>query len=1251
MRFVAEGPEIPDDLITARDAGQVLFFCGAGISMGEARLPDFATLAEHVLTLLGSSMESPARRLFTEARRFEKESGLTGLVATDRIFGLLEQEFDAVDVREAVAMALQPKPDAGLGAHRILLDLSRTRGGTPRLVTTNFDLLFEACDPSLESFNPPRLPDPRREGDFRGVIHLHGRVAPTYRSACDDEFVLSSADFGHAYLSEGWATRYIQALLKQFRIVFIGYSADDPPVRYLLEALNRFDRAANRLYAFQAGAAEQAASQWLHKGVEPIAYDAADKHAALWNTLSAWAERARDVDGWHVRLLERAVQGPATMAPHERGMIKHVVSLPEGAKLLATSPHVLPADWLFVLDRRARFAQPSLVDQYDSPSASTAPFDVYGLDSDPQPSPASPDSPFEAREAPAEAWDGLVATSKDYEDLPSSPTAGLRAGWEGTALPDRLWHLGCWIARVAYDPATLRWAAGQPSLHAHIRHLIENSLRREPQKYSQGVQQGWQLLLRSWQQPPAKASYEKHVIEDKGKLFGWSSALTREAMSLYRPVLRVRPAVSASEIVHASVEYPRPYEPIEVPANCQAQAAEYLRLQVEHAIELELQLAGDDHLYFDTLYADDGTAADEDGYGLTGHLVTYTNLIRRLMVEDLESAKREVAHWSKPDAVSTRLRIWTAAQAQLSTRSEAAQVFTSLTDEAFWSERQDRDLLFALRARWHELPADSIEALEQRLLEGPLPVHEEREERDALIAYLRLSRMHWLSIAGVRFTFDYKSEVARLRTMAPDWSEAAVSAVAQPHVSPVRRVEMDTNAAAIEQLPLADILQQAQDLADNRNARLVMRQPFRGLAQKRPVRALRAITVAARKGQFYPWAWQAILSLNAEQLASTRLFVVVAKRLANLPPAQLTEIIYAASGWLRDHAERLSTASPEAYGKLWHTLWQAVKSFQQGESATHTVPRRWVDESLNRPGGHLAEALFSDVHLKSATPTSGLAEAFKTRLTALIELPIHARVHALPIIASRLNWLYYVDAAWAAAHLLPVTEAGSPNRDAFWAGYLWSARTPQPLLYAKLKRQMTELAREPGLSREQAKMLGGMHLLVWINEDYTCDRQLLFSDIEFREMLIHANHDFREAVLTQFTQWTSAPDDKFRPYLIRFLKQVWPKQQALRHKRLAARLADLAFALPELFGDIVPIILPRLVRVHGESVRIDYADLDASIVVNHPEALLNLLWALLDEDANAWPYKTIDLLEELAKQPGVQADFRLEVLQKRARVR
>ena len=62
MRFLANGPSIPDDLLIARDAGDVIFFCGVGVSRHGAGLPDFLKLGGDVIDLLGAGDKSDGPR-------------------------------------------------------------------------------------------------------------------------------------------------------------------------------------------------------------------------------------------------------------------------------------------------------------------------------------------------------------------------------------------------------------------------------------------------------------------------------------------------------------------------------------------------------------------------------------------------------------------------------------------------------------------------------------------------------------------------------------------------------------------------------------------------------------------------------------------------------------------------------------------------------------------------------------------------------------------------------------------------------------------------------------------------------------------------------------------------------------------------------------------------------------------------------------------------------------------------------------
>lgn len=206
IRFVKNGPLIPSELILAQEQGRVVFFCGAGVSYARAKLPDFYKLAELVCNSLKVSSTSPIWQLL-KVKKLERKTKITGLVSMDRIFGILERDFDSRDIDKAVAMALRPANDIDLSAHQILLELAKTSNGRIQLVTTNFDRLFSKCQTSDTRWVAPRLPNLLHHDELDNVVYLHGRVTENYDGA-ENRFVLSSSEFGRAYLSDGWATEF-----------------------------------------------------------------------------------------------------------------------------------------------------------------------------------------------------------------------------------------------------------------------------------------------------------------------------------------------------------------------------------------------------------------------------------------------------------------------------------------------------------------------------------------------------------------------------------------------------------------------------------------------------------------------------------------------------------------------------------------------------------------------------------------------------------------------------------------------------------------------------------------------------------------------------------------------------------------------------------------------------------------------------------------------------------------------------------
>jgi hypothetical protein len=305
MRFIANGVDLPDELLWAQDEGRVVFFCGAGVSIANANLPSFSTLTQNVMQRLGVPPDNDARRLYSAAQRIEAEENIRGLASADRIFGQLRRSFDDRQIGQAVAACLATDENVDLSAHRTVLKLARLQTGDTRLVTTNFDLLFERADKRIKSTTRSNFPHIEFNNANWGIVHLHGMVKPDYSGPTEDGFVLSSAEFGDAYLSLGWARDFVRKILERYVAVFVGYTADDPPVRYLLEGLQQTKSLANRAYAFQATPDDDAIAAWDEKGVEAITFrsDNGAGYQSLWQTLEAWGERSRDPRRWRKRIL------------------------------------------------------------------------------------------------------------------------------------------------------------------------------------------------------------------------------------------------------------------------------------------------------------------------------------------------------------------------------------------------------------------------------------------------------------------------------------------------------------------------------------------------------------------------------------------------------------------------------------------------------------------------------------------------------------------------------------------------------------------------------------------------------------------------------------------------------------------------------------------------------------------------------------------------------------------------------------
>lgn len=338
---------LPEKLLLAHGQGRVLFITGAGTSVPSG-LPDFETLVLQVYERLDTALHDqlvhpPASRpipipaLSTQQRaemeRFDRRD-------FDVVLGMLERRMDEhsdqSQVRGAVYDVLRqvrsenndwvpPRPSS---LHQALVKLA-DRGTARTIITTNFDTLLQRAkakgSSSLATHTLGGMPRPTHRPEFSGVMHIHG-VLPSITEK-HSEIVVTDRDFGEFYLRRRVVPDFIYDAARLFSLVLVGYSANDAPMRYLLNAVAadgvRFSDLKER-YAFVGtnGSSEKIEVEledWKGRGITPIPYADSNKHAQLAATLGRWAElspingKERAVDS----TIKRIVANSRSSTPQE----------------------------------------------------------------------------------------------------------------------------------------------------------------------------------------------------------------------------------------------------------------------------------------------------------------------------------------------------------------------------------------------------------------------------------------------------------------------------------------------------------------------------------------------------------------------------------------------------------------------------------------------------------------------------------------------------------------------------------------------------------------------------------------------------------------------------------------------------------------------------------------------------------------------------------------------------------------------
>lgn len=1183
MQFVTNGPDIPDSLLQAHEEGRVVFFCGAGISY-PAGLPGFKGLVEKIYKLNGTSQSD------IEREAFKREQ-------FDATLDLLERRLPGqrLAVRRSLTQALKPKlrRKGAIDTQVALLRLARSREGALRLVTTNFDRIFHVAAKRtgqvFQAYAAPMLPIPKNSR-WDGLVYLHGLLPEKGDDTSLNRLVVTSGDFGLAYLTERWAARFVSELFRNYVVCFVGYSINDPVLRYMMDAL-----AADRMLGevtpqawalgdCEPGQEHRKTIEWEAKGVKPILYNVpagSYDHSALHQSLHAWAETYRDgVQGKEAIVVKHALARPqdSTRQDDFVGRMLWALSDKSGlpAKRFADLNPVPPLDWLLEAFSDEQF-------QYsDLPRFLVPPHE----------------------EVDTKLRFSLIRRPAPYDRAP--PMLLASGGVSGSQWDDVMFHLARWLVRHLNDPRLVIWIAERGGqMHDRWPWLIEHeqdrfaALEREGKTSERDeillhapkaipdplMRTLWRLLL---------SSRVKSAWHDPD-LYRWKGRLKREGLTA---TLRLE----LRELLAPKVVLNKPFRWGDDDSSITDEPT-----RIKQLVDWELALAAD---HVQTTLRE---LADESWKSALPHLLEdFQQLLRDALdlLRELGEAdeRSDRSHWDLPSItphwqnrgfrdwvclIELLRDAWLAIRANDSARAtriaqnwfelpyptfKRLALFAAsqdgclppeqwvnwlLTDDAWclWSTDTGREVFRLVVLQGQHLAGDAQQRLEAAILAGP-PREMYRDDLEEDRWQDLVARSVWLHLAklntsGLALGAPAAARLAEISTSYPQWQLAAnerdefshwMSGTGDPDYEDSRDVDIAPR--------------KRQELVQWLTKPMPERRPFyedtwRDVCRTRFFHSLSALSDLARDGVWPAGRWREALQAWAEEGMVLRSWRYAAPLVQTMPDAVLLEIDHAVTRWM-EAASRSLTFHENILRNLCHRALELPIDAGTGLTHDGVSNDHPVTEAINHPVGHVTQALMNLWFKLKPNDNELIPAELKLIFTSLCDVHVKRFRHGRVLMGSRLIAFFRVDRPWTEQHLLPLFSWNNPvEAKAVWEGFLWSPRLYQPLLTA-FKSQFLDSANhyaDLGEHRQQfATFL--TYAALGPTEGYTVE--------EFRTAIGALPKEGLEESAQALSQALEGAADQREDYWINralpFWQQIWPKSRDLATRRIAESLTRMVIA-------------------------------------------------------------------------------------------
>lgn len=1228
MQFITRGPHVPERLIQAHEEGRVVFFCGAGISY-PAKLPGFGGLVDRIYGEVGES-PSLLERSALKAGKY------------DTAIGLLEARI-APDGRgrELVRMAVSriltsaDVSTRSTATHAALLTLARSRSGQTRLVTTNFDRLFENViqrdGVQANVLHAPLLPVPKTRWD--GLVYLHGLLALAPSARDLDRLVLSSGDFGLAYLTERWAARFVSELFRNYTVCFVGYSINDPVLRYMMDAL-----AADRLlgesppemFAFGShakGKEEAQEAEWCAKNVTPILYREHHNHLYLHRTLHAWASTYRDGVGGKEQIIVQYASSQPQHSTKEEDFVGRVLwALSDKSGLPALRfADIVPAPpfgWVesfieprFGHDDLARFGVAPLPLREELQALK--PFNVKKLE-------------FSLFDRPA-----------PYLRAPYM--AVIRRGVAETLPDDVMRHLARWLLRYLDEPKLILWLAKHGDLRGFLADYIDRQLsnigdwerhgdvamlaelrHQSPQAIPRELLRPiWRLLLTGRVRVGGGSSFDLYQWFDRFRRDGLTTSLRLALRGLLAPRITLREPfremeegeevadperlkllvdwelVLGTDHVHSLLRERNVEGWHDALPNLVDDFTTLLRDAVDIMAELGAARPESDLSYLFRPSISDHEQ-NRDFYDWTALVELTRDAWLATADQDKHQAFLIAAKWWSFDyPLFRRLTFFASTRADVIPLEQALSWLLESDGWWIWSTETEREAMQLLSYLAPRIDAEQRTGLEEAIQAGPPRAmfrdDLEVDRWEALVDREVWQRLAKLNAAGAPLGSEAQARFDEIVARHLEWHLAAN----QQDEFPVWMGQGD-DWRRFETTPRRrrDLMQWLREHPDDDAWE---EDDWAERCRKDFATTSCALFALAREN-FWPIArWRRALHAWSEESLRKISWRRFGPFLTAAPDQVVSDLSHGIGGWLQA-VSKVFEVHPDAF----FTLCERVLSLSDENAEDEDNP---VTAAINNPVGYVTQALLDWWYRRDLQNDQGLPSEVEPIFTRLSDTRRTGFRHGRVLLAAHAINLFLIDRPWFDRHLLPLFDWRRSNAEAraAWEGFFWSPRLVRSYL-AAIKPALLETARHyheiGNHSRQFAAFLTYASL----------DKGDTFSAEELREAFRALPEEGLAEAASALARGIEGAGEQRSSYWTRrvapFWKEIWPKT-ANPSPSIADDLFRLCIASGPNFPAALATMRSWLVPVNYPGY-LSHLLLESGLCNQFPEASLEWLHLLMD---------------------------------------